>query len=72
MKAIHKFFISVGLALVVLGAATAGQAAAPQAGTIISNQASASFKSCLDDACNETAEAQSVTSNLVETVVQAV
>ncbi len=72
MKATHKFFISVGLALVVLGAATAGQAAAPQAGTIISNQASASFKSCLDDACTETAEAQSVTSNLVETVVQAV
>ncbi|MDN3553517.1 hypothetical protein QWY74_08575 [Halomonas almeriensis] len=46
--------------------------AAPLAGTVISNQASASFSACLDDTCSQTAETQSVTSNLVETVVQPV
>ncbi|MCW4149537.1 hypothetical protein OM427_08350 [Halomonas sp. 18H] len=46
--------------------------AAPLAGTVISNQAAASFRACLDSSCSQKAETQSVTSNLVETVVQPV
>lgn len=47
-------------------------AAPPQAGTLIKNQASASYRACLDDTCSEQTEAQRVTSNLVQTLVQQV
>ncbi|WP_216819544.1 hypothetical protein [Vibrio sp. ArtGut-C1] len=46
--------------------------AAPLAGSVISNQASASYSTCLDSSCSLLSEQTSVTSNLVETVVQAV
>ncbi|MGJ3255295.1 MAG: hypothetical protein ACFE0K_03135, partial [Alcanivorax sp.] len=55
--------------LLLVGAVNA---AAPQAGSVISNQASASFRACVDDGCAQLAEVQSVTSNLVETRVLAV
>ena len=54
--------------LVMAGALA--QAAAPAAGTLIKNQASASYRACLDDGCTEQAEAQRVTSNLVQTLIR--
>lgn len=62
---------SLGIVLLLL-AAVAVKAAAPVAGTVIKNQASASYRACLDDGCTSLAEAQRVTSNLVETLIQAV
>ena len=62
---------SLGMVLLLL-TAVAVKAAAPVAGTVIKNQASASYRACLDDACTRLAEAQRVTSNLVETLIQAV
>ena len=56
----------------LLFAASAAQASAPVAGTVIKNQASASYRACLDDDCTTLAETQRVTSNLVETLIQAV
>lgn len=68
MKVTRK---SLGIVLLLL-AAVAVKAAAPVAGTVIKNQASASYRACLDDGCTTLAEAQRVTSNLVETLIQAV
>ena len=51
-------------------ASAAALAETPSAGTRIKNQASASYRTCLDDGCTEQAEAQRVTSNLVETVIR--
>lgn len=62
---------SLGIVLLLL-AAVSVKAGAPVAGTVIKNQASASYRACLDDACTRLAEAQRVTSNLVETLIQAV
>ncbi|PHR64113.1 hypothetical protein [Alcanivorax sp.] len=58
--------------IILLLPASALQAAAPAAGTVIKNQASASYRACLDDNCAQLAEMQRVTSNLVETLIQAV
>ncbi|MBL4570540.1 MAG: DUF11 domain-containing protein, partial [Alcanivorax sp.] len=68
MKVTRK---SLGIVLLLL-AAVAVKAAVPVAGTVIKNQASASYRACLDDGCTALAEAQRVTSNLVETLIQAV
>jgi hypothetical protein len=62
---------SLGITLLLL-TAVAVKAAAPAAGTVIKNQASASYRACLDDDCSALAETQRVTSNLVETLIQAV
>lgn len=61
--------LSAALLLLIAGMV---QAAAPAAGTVIKNQASASYRACLDDDCTQLAEPQRVTSNLVETLIQAV
>lgn len=58
--------------MVLLMLGSVAQAVTPVAGTVIKNQASASYRACLDDDCTEQAEAQSVTSNLVQTLVQQV
>jgi len=71
MKCIKKVFTTIGLVLSMLTLGASAQAA-PLAGTVISNQAAASFRACLDSSCSQKAETQSVTSNLVETVVQPV
>ena len=68
MKVTRK---SLGIVLLLL-TAVAVKAAAPTAGTVIKNQASASYRACLDDDCSALAETQRVTSNLVETLIQAV
>ena len=65
MKTLQRTGLMV---LLMLGASV--QAATPAAGTVIKNQASASYRACLDDGCTEQAEAQRVTSNLVQTLVQ--
>ena len=57
------------LVCLVLAGAFA-HAATPAAGTLIKNQASASYRACLDEGCTEQAEAQRVTSNLVQTVIR--
>lgn len=62
----------LGLTLLLLSPLATVHAEAPAAGTVISNQASASFKSCIENDCSRLAERQSVTSNLVETTIQAV
>ena len=64
-----SLILAVTMLLLAVGTV---QAAAPAAGTVIKNQASASYRACLDDSCTQLAEAQRVTSNLVETLVQAV
>ena len=58
MKTLQRTGLMV---LLMLGASV--QAATPAAGTVIKNQASASYRACLDDGCTEQAEAQRVTSN---------
>jgi len=50
----------------------ASLAAAPEAGTVIQNQAAASYEPCLDATCATSAPVEAVTSNLVETIVQQV
>ena len=65
-------WIGYSLALLLLWLTAAAVQAAPLAGTVISNQASASYSTCLDSSCSLLGEQTSVTSNLVETVVQAV
>ncbi|EKF75937.1 hypothetical protein A11A3_00545 [Alcanivorax hongdengensis A-11-3] len=47
-------------------------AAAPLAGSWIKNQASATYRSCLDDSCAAVSETVEVSSNLVQTLVQSV
>ena len=59
-------FLFVGLLL----ASAFAHGATPAAGTLIKNQASASYRACLDDGCTEQAEAQRVTSNLVQTLIR--
>lgn len=66
--------IMLGLAFLALALAVIVQSAsaAPAAGTVVKNQASASYRACLDDVCAQQSGLLRVTSNLVETLIQAV
>lgn len=57
---------------VMLGLVLSVHAAMPAAGTFIRNQAVATFRACLDDACATVSDEQRVSSNIVQTLVQAV
>ena len=70
MSRLNGIIIVTGLIALFLAASTA--LAAPLAGSVISNQASATFTACLDDSCTQRSDTRQVTSNLVETTVQAV
>lgn len=59
-------------AAVLLATLMESALASPVAGTVIKNQAAASYRVCLDDTCSERSEPLSVTSNLVATLIQAV
>lgn len=57
---------------VAAGLGLAVHAAMPVAGTLIRNQAVATFRACLDDGCATVSDEQRVSSNIVQTLVQAV
>src|SRR5690606_19352275 len=57
---------------VVAGLGLSVHAAMPAAGTLIRNQAVATFRACLDDVCATVSDEQRVSSNIVQTLVQAV
>ena len=60
------------LALAALAAVVPVAAAPPAAGTVIQNQAAASYEPCLDSACAAASPVETVSSNIVETVVRQV
>jgi trimeric autotransporter adhesin len=56
----------------VMWLSLSAHAAMPAAGAMIRNQAVATFRACLDDTCATVSDEQRVSSNIVQTLVQAV
>lgn len=69
---ITRWFFTTILVVLFSGLSYSAVADVVPAGTVIKNQASATYRTCIDDSCSQATEERSITSNIVETLIQGV